>query len=101
MVEETKEWWWFDKDFEFYFGAMFECGDFERLCDKIKTIIAEAERRERAKVLRDVRNKLDEITNPVALNEDNRSWKALEDVITNVILFEIELHTQIQELKKV
>jgi predicted transcriptional regulator len=37
--------WWFDEDFEYYYGAMFECGDFERLCDKINAILSEHSKR--------------------------------------------------------
>jgi len=37
------------------------------------------------------RTKLKDITDPVALNKNNRSYDALNDVVTNVILLEINL----------
>jgi hypothetical protein len=37
------------------------------------------------------RAKLKEITDPVALDENNRSYQALSDVVTNIILLEINL----------
>ena len=43
------------------------------------------------KTCKSFRKKLQEITNPVANNKHNRSYGALCDVITNVILLEINL----------
>jgi len=37
------------------------------------------------------KDKLKEITDPVAMDKHNRSYRALEDVITNIILLEINI----------
>jgi|CXWK01.1.fsa_nt_gi hypothetical protein len=39
--------WWYDEHLMGLYGAMFECGDYEGLLDKIRKIVAEAERRGR------------------------------------------------------
>lgn len=43
--------WWHDKDFELFWGACFECCDYDKLLAKIEAIAAEAERRGREKAL--------------------------------------------------
>ena len=54
-------------------------------------ILAKMEEEIWLKFCKKLRLKLKEITDPVALNSSNRSYNALTDVISNIILLEINI----------
>lgn len=47
MTNTNEKEWWYNEHLIGLYGAMFECGDYEGLVEKIRKIVAEADRRGR------------------------------------------------------
>lgn len=81
---EKKEEWWYDKHLIGLYGAMFECGDYEGLIEKIRLIVSEAKRRgaeEAWKELSELIADKDNMNSPGFTDSYKDSWQSLGSVV--------------------